>query len=717
MSKTNFHIPAHRGSPQPFGAKKTANGINFAIFSRHAQSVTLVLDLQDHTTGASSHFEFQLDPGENKTGDIWHIFLETSHNDLTYGYRMQGAETSGILGLHYHPETLLIDPYAHELLPRAWGSPAAYGKTPCCRIATHDFDWQNDRPLKTPLTETIIYELHVRGFTRGQHSEVSAPGTYSGIIEKIPYLQQLGITAVELMPITEFDENDTIVRNPDTGKHLQNYWGYNPISFFALKSGYASQPENHINEFKQMVLALHQAGIEVYLDMVYNHTGEGGYQGNTSSFRGIDNPIYYLLDPYTQEYFNFSGCGNTLNCNHPIVRSLIRDSLRYWVTEMHIDGFRFDLASILGRDQAGKVLANPPMIEVISEDPLLRDTKIIAEAWDAAGLYQVGSFSSDSRWAEWNGHFRDDVRAFMAGHEGMVPRLATRLAGSSDLYQASNRTPLSSINFLTSHDGFTLYDLVSYDVKHNASNGEDNRDGDNNNLSWNSGCEGVPCSQAIEQIRQRRMRSMIAILLLSQGVPMVTCGDEFGRSQQGNNNAWCQDNVISWLDWSMLPQNSALHRFFRSCIELRKKHPVFRREKFFPATTTAIADTREISWQYLQPQTENWSPSCHGLGVMLHGKRDGTVRDDDFFLMFNGSRTESLDFTPPPIPGDDGERHWSKIIDTAAHSPNDIQLEGLPLTPSELHLFPVLPLAVCVLQSMPHPAAGLRRKKRKNAMK
>ena len=467
-------------------------------------------------------------------------------------------------------------------IPRtgADSAPVSARNPAACSISTTTTGKETGRSTSR-LRDSIIYELHVRGFTRHPSSQVRCPGTFKGVTEKIPYLKRLGITAVELMPVTEFNENETTFVNPQTGERLKNFWGYSPLSFFAPKSGYSSDLEAPLNEFRDMVKALHRAGIEVILDIVYNHTAEGGADGPTTSFRGIDNTIYYLLDPWTRAYLNFSGCGNTCNCNHPIVRNLIMDALRWWVVDMHVDGFRFDLASILGRDANGQVLANPPVVEMIAEDPVLADTKIIAEAWDAAGLYQVGNFSPHHRWAEWNGRFRDDVRAFMCGHPGMVPALATRIAGSSDLYQRHGRRPCNSINFITSHDGFTLADLVSYNEKHNLSNGENNRDGDNHNLSWNSGVEGPTTDKKILALRSRRIRTMAVILLLSQGVPMLVAGDEFGRSQQGNNNAWCQDNAISWLDWSLAEKNREQVRFFRKLIQLRKSHPIFRRDDFF----------------------------------------------------------------------------------------------------------------------------------------
>jgi isoamylase len=674
MSKTISPIRQKRGYPVPLGATVVPEGINFSLFCRHGSAVTLVVDLPSSSRSkADRHLEIPLSPDLNKTGDIWHIFLQTRETTLRYGYRIDGVNTPLQSGLVYDPRKILIDPYAHLLAPRKWGHDADYGRRPCCGIVRHDFDWQDDRPPKNPLSQTIIYEMHVRGFTRHQSSGVAHPGTYRGIIEKIGYLRELGVTAVELMPVAEFDENDNFFSEPDTGRPLKNFWGYNPVSFFALKSGYAADCLNHVNEFKELVLALHRAGIEVILDIVFNHSGEGGYDGTTSSFRGIDNPIYYLLDQPQHAYLNFSGCGNTMNCNHPVVRELIRGSLRYWVIEMHVDGFRFDLASILGRDRLGRVLPNPPMIEVIAEDPVLRDTKIIAEAWDAAGLYQVGSFSSDVRWGEWNGRFRDDVRAFMTGLSGTVTNLATRIAGSSDLYQPSSRGPCNSVNFLTSHDGFTLYDLVSFNEKHNLANGEENRDGENLNISWNSGKEGFPAGKKITELRLRRIKTMALILFLSQGVPMLVAGDEFGRSQNGNNNAWCQDNPIGWLDWSLAEKNADLLRFFKKCIGFRKKHALFRREDFFKdkLRTESGELFREIIWQSTAPDVTDWSPECRILAFLLDGRGAKGKREDDFFIMFNGHREKDTTFVIPGAPSRNEPRRWHKIIDTAMPAPMD----------------------------------------------
>ncbi|MBM9536890.1 glycogen debranching protein GlgX [Desulfobulbus alkaliphilus] len=655
------------GSPLPLGSEITPWGINFALFSRHAEAVSLMV-LPDPESLELT--EFPLDPAVHKTGDIWHILLVNAPATLRYGYSIAGPHDPQGTGHAFDASRILLDPYAKEIHSPHWGGErTCLGREPCCLLDRHDYDWEGDRPLNIPLKDSIIYELHVRGFTRHPSSQTRAPGTFRGITEKISYLKRLGITAVELLPVTEFNENETTFVNPDSGERLKNFWGYSPLSFFAPKSGYSSDPEAPLNEFRDMVKALHRAGIEVILDIVYNHTAEGGADGPTTSFRGIDNTIYYLLDPWTRAYLNFSGCGNTCNCNHPIVRNLIMDALRWWVIEMHVDGFRFDLASILGRDARGEVLANPPVVEMIAEDPVLADTKIIAEAWDAAGLYQVGNFSSHHRWAEWNGRFRDDIRSFMCGHPGMVPALATRIAGSSDLYQINGRRPCNSINFITSHDGFTLADLVSYNEKHNLNNGEENRDGDNHNLSWNSGMEGPTNSSKIQALRSRRIRTMAVILFLSQGVPMLVAGDEFGRSQEGNNNAWCQDNTIGWVDWSLARKNHRLLRFFRKLIQLRTTHPVFRRDDFFASNDRSgvAANPPDIVWQGLHPGEQDWSAQCTTLGFFLSGAHL-PEKDDDFMILLNGSADTPATFT---IPSPSRNRIWAKIIDTGQRAPLD----------------------------------------------
>ena len=450
---------------------------------------------------------------------------------------------------------------------------------PKCIVTHADFDWQGDQPLRRSWESTVIYELHVRGYTVHPCAEVSFPGTYRGLGEKIPYLKDLGVTAVELMPVQEFNERHLSRVNPQTGERLKNYWGYDPLCFFAPKASYASVQEAgaQVLEFKEMIRTFHQAGLEVILDVVFNHTVEGNELGPTVCLRGVDNAIYYWLDGDKRFYRDFTGTGQTINAAHPVVRDLILDALRYWVMEMHVDGFRFDLASVLGRDRSGHVLADAPLLERIAEDPILRDAKLIAEAWDAAGAYQVGSFSG-RRWAEWNGHFRDDVRRFWRGDEGMLGRFASRICGSSDLYHGSGKGPECSINFVTCHDGFTLNDLVSYSHKHNDANGENDRDGPSENYSANYGIEGAFDDPAVEVVRVRQIKNFLLTIAISRGVPMLLGGDEFRRSQKGNNNAYCQDNEISWVDWSLLQRNSEVFQFARGVFALRRTHAVLRRE-------------------------------------------------------------------------------------------------------------------------------------------
>lgn len=665
------------GVPLPLGATITPDGVNFSIFSRHAHTVSLLL----FKPGTGPKYEeIVLDPDINRTGDVWHVLVCDLDKSLRYGYRMDGPFSPEDTGHFFQKNVIVLDPYAKALTGGThWGdwytrkgrkSAESNFLRRCCIVDEH-FDWEGDRPLNIPLRESIIYELHVRGFTCDQSSKVSNPGTYDGIIEKIPYLKKLGITAVELMPVTEFYENENTRHDPVTGERLKNFWGYSPLAFFAPKASFAVSGVhgNQVKEFKGMVKALHKAGIEVILDIVFNHTAEGGMDGPVYSFRGIDNTIYYLLGS-NKEYLNFSGCGNTLNCNHPLVRSMIMDCLRYWVTEMHIDGFRFDLASILGRDSKGEVLRNPPVVEQIAEDPILANTKIIAEAWDAAGLYQVGSFSEHARWAEWNGRFRDDIRAFMCGKEGAVPALATRIAGSADLYQGGDRRPFNSINFVTSHDGFTMYDLVSYSQKHNWRNGEENRDGDNHNISWNSGVEGETTDEEILRLRFRRMKTFAVLLFLSQGTPMLVAGDEFGRTQGGNNNAYCQDNEISWINWNLAQSNSGLLRFYRLLIRLRKDYEVFRREDFFHDLQKN--EIQEIVWQTENPEEQDWSFSRRSLGFRLQDVHAENKSERADFLVMVNSGEDTVFALPKPCKG----HQWFQVIDTALDSPHDILEES-----------------------------------------
>ena len=526
-------------------------------------------------------------------------------------------------GQRFNGRARLIDPYAKALAGHFLSSDDGIVRPPKCVVIDDTFDWENDRHLKRPLADTIIYEMHVRGFTRDATSGAGHPGTYLGVIEKIPYLKSLGVTAVELMPVLEFP-----MESP-WGHKLErpNYWGYDPLAFFAPHQGYAagSEPGCQVYEFKQMVKALHEADIEVILDVVFNHTAEGNELGPTLSFKGLENRVYYMLGNGGSFYRNFTGCGNTINGNHPIVREMLFLCLRNWVQTYHVDGFRFDLASILSRDRSGEIIPNPPVVEMIAEDPLLSDTKVIAEAWDAAGAYQVGSFAN-LRWAEWNGRYRDEVRQYWRGDMQMVGDLATRLAGSADLYQAGGRHPYHSINFVTSHDGFTLNDLVSYAHKHNEDNGEGNRDGDDNNFSANYGVEGPTRKPSIELVRQRQIKNFLATLLLSQGVPMLLAGDECRRTQRGNNNAYCQDNQISWFDWSLVDQNAELLRFVRGLIALRRANPTLRRRNFLSGIPGRPGELPDVCWFNRLGRDVDWRGLTDQSLVCVFGAPTQSIR-------------------------------------------------------------------------------------------
>ena len=668
------HIEA--GAPLPLGAHQQGTGTNFAIFSRHATAVTLLLfhDAQD----AVPESRLDLDPQRNRTGDIWHLWVNGIESGSLYAWQVDGPNAPE-QGDRFDPHKQLLDPYALALAGTDhWDFAGAShvddtnsdGTTnPKCLVTDRYFDWADDQPLRQPWSRTIIYETHVRGLTIHPSSAVTHPGTYLGVIEKIPYLQDLGITAIELLPVQEFNQNELTRHNPRTGELLRNYWGYDTVAFFAPKESYAStkQAGTQVREFKTMVRALHQAGIEVILDIVFNHSAEGNHTGPTLNFRGLDNRIYYLLESDRRFYKNYSGTGNTLNCNHPVVRDYILDCLRHWVIDMHVDGFRFDLAAIMERSEDGSLLANPPLLERIAEDPILRDVKLIAEAWDAAGVYQVGRFPGQ-RWSEWNGRYRDDVRRFWQGEPGMIGALASRLCGSADLYQQTGKEPLNSINFITCHDGFTLNDLVSYAHKHNESNGEENHDGSNDNYSANYGIEGPGDDPVIDTLRQRQIRNMLATLLLSRGVPMLLGGDEFRRSQQGNNNAYCQDNEISWYDWRQLAQEQATYTFTQNMIHLRQRFSLLSEERFYTG--------EDVSWFNSEGASPQWEGNSRSLGCHLHPKGF----PDELCLLFNAEETAVDFYLPRP------ERNtavWRCEVDTS--TVNNI---GKLSTQSMYHLIP-----------------------------
>ena len=640
------------GRPYPMGPIVYDEGVRFTIFSRHAKRVWL--GLFDTVADLEPAWEYEYHPDRHRTGDVWSIFVRGVEPGMYYMYRMDGPFDPKE-GHRFDPAAYLLDPYA-----KAVAGDIHDGTVKC--VVVHDaMDWWDDVRPHTPMQDTIIYEAHVRGFTRHPSSGAAHPGTYSGFIEKIPYLKDLGITAVELLPLQEFGETYIGRTNPMTGEELTNYWGYSSIGFFAPTGRYACSAASleHLDEFRRMVKALHDAGLEIILDVVFNHTSEGDERGLTLCFRGIDNSIYYHLDHGA--YFNYSGCGNTVNCNHPLVRDFILDCLRYWVAVMHVDGFRFDLASILGRDEDGEVVPDAPLVDRIEEDPVLRDVKLIAEAWDAGGAYQVGSFGG-ARWAEWNGRYRDDVRQYWCGGSVTRKSFASRLTGSSDLYAWAHRSPESSVSFVTCHDGFTLRDLVSYSEKHNEANGENNRDGSDANFSFNCGVEGETEDAEINALRLRMQKNYLATLFLSVGVPMLLGGDEFGRTQRGNNNAYCQDNEISWYDWSALEDNRELHRFCREIIAFRKENVALRRSSFFQGPRPGTPEeTVDLLWFDERGGELDWGAERSLLACRIHPMENN---DLGLYLMFNNTLQE-VDFQMVDGP-------WVLRVNTALHSPDDI---------------------------------------------
>jgi glycogen operon protein len=660
-----LHHEIATGHSAPLGATLTNGGVNFSLFSRNALAVDLLFF--DGADSEKPSRVIPLDPLTNRTERYWHVFVPDARPGQIYGYRVSGP-FDPMRGLRFDPSKILIDPYARGIaVPRQYCRNSEFGSggnalsaMKSVVIDSGSYDWEGDRPLRHLSSRTVVYEMHVRGFTR--HPSSGLPdekrGTFAGVIEKVPYLKELGITAVELLPVFQFDAQDC-------PPGMVNYWGYAPVSFFSPHQGYSSRQDGvgAVDEFRDMVKALHRAGIEVILDVVFNHTAEGDHSGPTFCYRGIDNSAYYILEQGGSPYANYSGTGNTLNANHPVVRRMILDSLRYWVKEMHVDGFRFDLASILARDPSGQPLANPPVLWDIDSDPYLAGTKIIAEAWDAAGLYQVGSFIGDN-WKEWNGRFRHDVRSFFRGERGSVGRVADRIIGSPEVYGHKGREAEQSVNFVTCHDGFTLNDLVSYNQKHNEDNREESRDGSNDNRSWNCGVEGPSDNPVVEKLRNQQVKNFLTVTMLSLGVPMILMGDEVRRTQNGNNNAYCQDNEISWMDWGLIDRHADLHRFVRLLIQrrlLREAGP----EREGESLTQLIRQANK-AWNGVKLYQPDWGDDSHSLALFAEIRRQKLY----FFLILNAF-WEPLEFELPPL-GDADNGRWRRWIDTSLDAPQDI---------------------------------------------
>ena len=638
-----------------YGACVASNGVSFTINSHGATRCTLLL-FKPQAPKPHARIPF---PDSYRIGDTYSMLVfDIKPDEFEYAFSFDGPYEPA-KGLLFNGENVLLDPYSRAVTgQRKWGEKPEGGKDfeYRARVVKSSFDWGNIKQLEQPFEDLVIYETHVRGYTKDKSSGVSAPGTFAGLKDKIPYLKDLGINAVELMPIFEFDEMES-ARVVD-GVQLYNYWGYNTVSFFAPNTSYAFNEEhNHEgDELKSLIKALKENGIEVILDVVFNHTAEGNEMGPCFSFKGIDNNVYYMLTP-DAHYYNFSGCGNVMNCNHPVVRSFIIDCLRHWAIEYRVDGFRFDLASILGRDQNGAPMANPPILESLAFDPVLGKMKLIAEAWDAGGLYQVGSFPSWNRWAEWNGRYRDDMRSFLKGDDGMAGNAITRITGSRDLYSPESRGHKASVNFMTCHDGFTLYDLYSYNEKHNEKNGWNNTDGDNNGHSWNCGAEGETDDPNVNGLRRRLIKNAFAALLCSRGPAMFFAGDEFCNTQFGNNNAYCQDNIISWLDWSRLEEFKEIHDFVRHMIQFRKEHPILRK-----MTKPSSCQFPEISVHNGTPFNASTDYKTKLIGIMYAGRNEEDTEDDIVFYCMN-AYWEPLVMQLPVLPNG---KHWHVDTNTNA---------------------------------------------------
>ena len=684
----------------PFGASLVPGGVNFSVYSTHAYDCVLVL-FNKHSAAPFAEIPF---PDNFRIGDVFSMMVfDLDVENIEYGFRMDGPFEPHN-GHWFDRSKILTDPYARSIGGRdIWGNQPDWNNIyqHRARIVFDDFDWEDDKQLELPLEDLIIYEMHVRGFTRHESSAVKFPGTFAALRQKIPYLKDLGVNCVELLPVFEFDEFENSHPSPVTGQPLYNYWGYSTVGFFSPKAGYAATGKYgmQVDELKTLVKELHANGIEVLLDVVFNHTAEGNERGPYISYRGIDNKTYYMLTPEGY-YFNFTGTGNTLNCNNPVVRSMVVDCLRYWVSEYHIDGFRFDLAAVLGRDPNGVPLSNPPLLESLAFDPILAKAKLIAEAWDAGGLYQVGSFPAYGRWAEWNGKYRDGVRRFIKGDNDQVESVSQAVQGSPDLYREANRGTTASINFITCHDGFTLNDLVSYNDKHNEANGEGNNDGANDNNSWNCGWEGPTDDPEINALRHRQIKNALAILMVSQGVPMILMGDEVGRTQWGNNNTYCQDNELNWLDWELLEKNADLYNFFSKTIAFRKAHPVLRNKDYFQYHDYMGTGYPDISWHGTQAWHPDSSEGSRTLAFMLDGKhaRGGSVEDDSIYVAMN-MHWDGHDFEVPRLP--DGKR-WHVFANTGAPCPEDVWQPGTEPLVDNPGKFYLGPRSVVILVSKPY---------------
>lgn len=685
------------GERYPFGATVDAGGVNFSLFSRHAERVELLL--YERADSPEPFQIIRLDPELNRTFFSWHVRVERLPAGVSYTWRADGPDDVKVTGFRFDPARELLDPAAVAVTDLLWDrtKACAHETAPAMRamVLADGYDWEGDRPLNHRLEQTVIYEMHVGGFTRHPSSEVAHPGTFRGVIEKIPYLVELGITDVELLPVMAFDEQDVPPGAADRG--LKNFWGYSTHSFLSPHPGYCVAPldGSHRDDFRDMVKALHRAGIGVILDVVFNHTAEGGSDGPVISFKGLGNRGFYHLDPEDRSrYLDYTGCGNTVNCNHPLVGRFIINCLEYWVREMHVDGFRFDLASAMARGEDGQPLHDPPVLWGIELSDVLAHTRIIAEAWDAAGLYHLGSFPG-YRWAEWNGRYRDVIRRFVRGEKGLLGSVATNICGSSDLYQKSGRLPINSINFITCHDGFTLRDLVSYDRKHNAANGELNRDGLDENFSSNGGLEGETDDPKVNALRKRQAKNFVAILLLSVGVPMLLAGDELLRTQGGNNNAYSQDNETGWFDWGLRGTNGGMFRFVREMIAFRRRHPCIARNRFLTGRQASGSRFPDIAWHGRQLGKPLWTDPKGQLLVYTMG---GTSPDEEDLHVILNMSSRHLSLPLPELSG----RAWCLALDTGAAAPADIipPMEQNPLTAGTVA---VSPRSVVVLESRPLP--------------